>query len=50
MHGKNVEIMVSQNAIPSKLELLFSYLDELNEKKDNLPPRKRIGFKLSEDN
>ena len=27
------------------LELVFSYLDELMEKNDNTPPRKRIGFK-----
>ncbi len=27
------------------IELVFSYLDELIEKKENLDPRKRIGFK-----
>ncbi len=28
------------------LELVFSYLDELIEKQENPPPRKRIGYKL----
>ena len=28
------------------LELVFSYLDELIEKQENPPPRKRIGFKI----
>ncbi len=63
--NEEVEIMVSQNAIPSKqhldieiikkklenqdsnIELLFSYLDELMEKKENPEPRNPVGFKQS---
>ena len=28
------------------IELVFTYLDELIEKKENPPPRNRIGFKI----
>jgi len=31
------------------IELVFSYLDELLEKHENPKPRKRIGFKTSND-
>ena len=63
--SEEVEIMVSQNAIPSKqhvdielikkklenqdrnIELVFSYLDELMEKKENPESRNPVGFKQS---
>ncbi len=31
------------------IELLFQYLDELSEKKDNPQPRKKIGYKIKTD-
>lgn len=31
------------------IELVFSYLDELITKQDNNPPRRRIGYKIFED-
>lgn len=32
------------------IELVFQYLDELNEKKENTLPRTRIGFKVGKEN
>ncbi len=42
------EIKKKLQSQDKNIELLFSYLDELIEKKENPPPRKQIGFKLSE--
>jgi regulator of replication initiation timing len=48
----NTELRLEIEKIKNKLdnqdknmEVIFRYLDELIEKRDNPPPRKRIGFK-----
>jgi len=40
------EIKKKQDNQDKNIELVFSYLDELIEKQDNLEPRKAVGFKL----
>jgi regulator of replication initiation timing len=53
----NLSLRLEVEAIKKKLEnqdknieLVFTYLDELIEKHENPKPRKRIGFKTSNDN
>ncbi len=42
------EIKMKLQSQNKNIELLFSYLDELIEKKEKPPPRKHMGFKLKE--
>ena len=52
VYAEQTEVWLAIEKIKSKLdnqdknmEIVFRYLDELIDKKDNQPPRKTIGFK-----
>jgi phage regulator Rha-like protein len=54
MLTKNLSLRIEVESIKKKLsnhdksiELVFSYLDELLEKQENLEPRRQIGFRIS---